>query len=227
LEVDVEMTNKISRLIKRMTEEPFPTDRSLYDLGDGKVYQTTDGYTFHAVGDASLLQNGCTNGVCSTTLEASTTTTNTKEFKTESNDIFVDIQGYKDIKREFNKAIQSANPVGILLVGPPGCGKSEFLKQIRESYDDESVFIDGSYGSKAGIFEILKERKPKYVLLDEIDKLSRQDQLAMLNLMESGRLTKTTKSESFDIPIKFGYLRRQTTKRISWSQYLIDLSGIS
>jgi len=35
-----------------------------------------------------------------------------------------------------------------------GCGKSEFLKQIRAAFvafDDESVLIDGSYGSKAGI----------------------------------------------------------------------------
>ena len=201
MEVDVEMTNKISRLIKRMTEEPFPTDGSLYDLGDGKLYQTKDGYTFHAVGEVSLLQNGCSSGVCCTTLEAPTTSTNTKEIKTESNDIFADILGYTDIKKEFNKALESANPVGILLVGPPGCGKSEFLKQIRAAYDDKSVFIDGSYGSKAGIFEALREKKPKYVLLDEIDKLTTHDQQALLNLMGSGRLTKTTKSESYDIKL--------------------------
>jgi MoxR-like ATPase len=186
-----------------MTEEPFPTDGSLYDLGleDGKLYQTEDGYTFHAVGDVSLLQNGCSDGVCSTTLKVPTTTTNTKEFKIVSNDIFADILGYTDIKREFNKAIQSANPVGMLLIGPPGCGKSEFLKKIRAAYDDKSVFIDGSYGSKAGIFEALKERRPKYVLLDEVDKLTGNDQQALLNLMESGRLTKTIKSENYDIKL--------------------------
>ena len=72
---------------------------------------------------------------------------------------------------------------------------------IRAAYEDKSVFIDGSYGSKAGIFEILKERRPKYVLLDEVDKLSTQDQQALLNLMESGRLTKTTKSETYDIKL--------------------------
>ncbi len=187
-----------------MTEEPFPTDGSLYDLGDGKVYQTEYGYTFHAVGDVSLLQNGCSNGACSTTLEVPTTTmTNTKESKTvsASNDIFADIVGYSIIKREFVKALESTSPVGILLVGPPGCGKSEFLKMIRAAFDDKSVFIDGSYGSKAGIFEALKERRPKYVLLDEVDKLTGQDQQALLNLMESGRLTKTTKSESYDIKL--------------------------
>jgi len=191
-----------------MTEEPFPTDGSLYDLGldDGKLYQTEDGYTFHAVGDVSLLQNGCSNGACSTTLKTptittTTTNTNTKEIKTETNDIFADIVGYSIIKREFVKALESTSPVGILLVGPPGCGKSEFLKMIRAAYDDKSVFIDGSYGSKAGIFEALKERRPKYVLLDEVDKLTGQDQQALLNLMESGRRTKTTKSETYDIKL--------------------------
>ena len=187
-----------------MTEEPFPTDGSLYDLGlgDGKLYQTEDGYTFHAVGDVSLLQNGCNDGVCTNPLQVpTTTTTNTKEIKTGSIDIFAGIQGYTDIKKEFIKTLESRNPVGILLVGPPGCGKSEFLKQIREAYDDESVFIDGSYGSKAGIFEALKERRPKYVLIDEIDKLNPSDQQALLNLMESGRLIKTTKSESYDIKL--------------------------
>jgi hypothetical protein len=218
------MTNKISRLIKRMTEEPFPTDGSIYDLGDGKLYQTEDGYTFHAVGDVSILQNGCNgNGVCSTTLTVpittttTTTKTNTKELKTvsTSNDIFADIVGYTDIKKEFNKALQSTSPVGILLVGPPGCGKSEFLKKIRAEYDDKSVFIDGSYGSKAGIFEALKEHKPKYVLLDEIDKLKTYDQQALLNLMESGRLTKTTKSEHFDIELKCWIFATANDKKTS------------
>jgi MoxR-like ATPase len=40
------------------------------------------------------------------------------------------------------------------------------------------------------------------VLLDEIDKLSGQDQQALFNLMESGRLTKTTKSEHYDMELK-------------------------
>lgn len=38
-------------------------------------------------------------------------------------------------------------------------------------------------------------------MLDEVDKLTRQDQQALLNLMESGRLTKTTKSDTYDIKL--------------------------
>lgn len=118
------------------------------------------------------------------------------------NSIFDSIIGYSDIKKEFVKALDSSSPVSILLVGPPGCGKSEFLKQIRNHFKDESVFIDGSYGSKAGIFQILYDKGPKYVLLDEMDKLEERDQIALLNLMESGRLMKTTKTENYDIELK-------------------------
>ena len=116
--------------------------------------------------------------------------------------IFRAIIGYDDIKKEFIKSLNASSPIGILLVGPPGCGKSEFLKQIREAYNDESVFIDGSYGSKAGIFQELFERRPEYLLLDEVDKLGLRDQESLLNLMESGRLTKTTKIESYDIELR-------------------------
>src|SRR5712692_4850579 len=115
--------------------------------------------------------------------------------------IFEGIVGYEEIKREFVKALNASNPVSILLCGPPGCGKSEFLNQIRNHFEEESVFIDGSYGIKAGIFEKLYQKRPKYVLLDEIDKLSGQDQVGLLNLMESGRLTKTTRSESYEIKL--------------------------
>src|SRR6266702_7457759 len=97
--------------------------------------------------------------------------------------IFNEIVGYSDIKKEFTKALNASSPVGILLCGPPGCGKSEFLKQIAKAFPEQSLFIDGTYGSKAGIFDKLKNTKPKYLILDEIDKLKGDDQQALYNLM--------------------------------------------
>jgi MoxR-like ATPase len=126
--------------------------------------------------------------------------------------IFDEIIGYSDIKKEFAKALGSSSRVSILLVGPPGCGKSEFLKQIAKSFPDRSLFIDGTYGSKAGIFERIKNTRPSYVLLDEIDKLGPSDQEGLLNLMESGRLTKTTKSENYDIELKSWVLATANNK---------------
>ncbi len=116
--------------------------------------------------------------------------------------IFSDIYGYSDLKKEFVRALCAGRPVGILLCGPSGCGKSEFLKQLRNHFEEESVFIDGSYGSKAGMFQSLYDKRPKYVLLDEIDKLSSPDQLALLNPMEDGKLANTTKSDSYEIDLK-------------------------
>jgi len=189
-----------------MIEEPFPSDGSLYDLGldDGKLYQTEDGYTFVAVGDVSLLQNGCSggNGGCSTTLKVptTTTTTNTKEIKTAStsNDIFADIEGREPIKEELLKAVTSNKTLHTLLVGPPGCGKTEFLLKIKDAFANQSEFVDGSYGSKAGIVNLLLDRQPRYLLIDEIDKLQERDQIALFNLMQTGIISKTLKTERIE-----------------------------
>jgi len=49
----------------------------------------------------------------------------------------------------------------------------------------------GSNSTKAGLVNQLFERKPKYLLLDEIDKMNRSDQSSLLNLMETGIISET------------------------------------
>ena len=122
-------------------------------------------------------------------LEETTTKIAIKSIAHNKSTIFRGIVGYSDIKLEFVKALDSSRAVSILLIGPPGCGKSEFLKQIRNHFNEQSIFVDGSYSSKAGIFQLLYDKRPKYVLLDEVDTLDWHDQQALLNLMEYGRLT--------------------------------------
>ena len=91
----------------------------------------------------------CTSGECGDENEETryVMTQNNKIIESvaanKKDSIFNEIVGYSIIKREFVKALESTSPIGILLVGPPGCGKSEFLKHIRAAYDDKSVFIDG------------------------------------------------------------------------------------
>jgi Mg-chelatase subunit ChlI len=115
--------------------------------------------------------------------------------------IFADIIGYEDLKKEFVKALLSPSPVGILLIGPPGTCKSEFLRKIEAAAPERSEFIDGCYGSKAGIFAKLYENRPSIVLMDELDKLDSRNQEALLNLMETGIMKKTTKAESYEIQL--------------------------
>jgi len=55
----------------------------------------------------------------------------------------------------------------------------------------DSHFIDCTSASKSGIVDYIFEQKPKYLLLDELDKLSRKDQTFLLNLMETGIVSET------------------------------------
>ena len=63
---------------------------------------------------------------------------------------------------------------------------TEILRSIRESY-----FIVGSNTSKAGLINQLFERRPKFLLIDELDKMNKVDQASLLHLMETGIVSET------------------------------------
>jgi holliday junction DNA helicase RuvB len=103
---------------------------------------------------------------------------------------FDEIVGHDDIKQIFAKAILSKRPVHLLLVGSPGSAKTMFLTEIMRHYK-ESYFVVGSNTTKAGLVNQLFERKPKFLLIDELEKMSSTDQTALLNLMETGIISET------------------------------------
>jgi holliday junction DNA helicase RuvB len=83
-----------------------------------------------------------------------------------------------------NKSILSKKPCHILLKGKPGCAKTMFLTEIMKSLKD-SYFVVGSNATKAGLVNQLFERQPKFLLIDELDKMPHQDQTSLLHLMET------------------------------------------
>ena len=103
---------------------------------------------------------------------------------------FEEIVGHDDIKQIFAKAILSKRPVHLLLVGSPGSAKSMFLTEIMWHYKS-SYFVVGSNTTKAGLVNQLFERRPKFLLIDELEKMSMTDQTAMLHLMETGIVSET------------------------------------
>ena len=103
---------------------------------------------------------------------------------------FENIVGNVDIKLILNKAILSKKPVNVLLVGKPGCAKTMFLTEIMYSIK-KSYFTVGSNTTKAGLVNQLFEKEPKYLLIDELDKMSGNDQVSLLNLMETGLISET------------------------------------
>ena len=84
----------------------------------------------------------------------------------------------------------SSEPTHILLTGPPASAKTMFLLSLLNSLKN-TYFIDGGNATKAGIIDYLLANHPQYLLIDEIDKMSRQNQTFLLNLMETGILSET------------------------------------
>lgn len=103
---------------------------------------------------------------------------------------FEEIIGHDDIKQIFGKAILSKKPIHLLLTGLPGSAKTMFLTEIMR-HEQTSYFIVGSNTTKAGLVNQLFERKPKFLLIDELEKMSMADQTALLHLMETGIISET------------------------------------
>jgi Holliday junction DNA helicase RuvB len=82
-------------------------------------------------------------------------------------------------------------PVHILLVGPPGTSKTMFLEKILNQYRDRAYFTLGIHSSKAGILNTLFEKRPRYLLVDEIEQMPLSDQTVLLSLMQSGIISET------------------------------------
>lgn len=115
---------------------------------------------------------------------------NKKHFDNSTSRSFKEIIGHYEIKEILNKAIVSKNPVHILLVGRPGSAKTMFLLEINRLFKS-SIFVVGSNTTKAGLTNQLFDHRPKYVLVDELEKMSYSDQNSLLHLMENGIVSET------------------------------------
>jgi MoxR-like ATPase len=102
-----------------------------------------------------------------------------KIIKTDNNRLFEDIIDYDRIKRLFRMALESDSAIHILLVGPPASAKTTFLTSLIHQLKN-SYFADGTNSSKAGMIDYIFENKPRYLLVDEIDKMSPKDQAFLL-----------------------------------------------
>jgi Holliday junction DNA helicase RuvB len=103
---------------------------------------------------------------------------------------FSNVIGYPEIKKLLLRAIISKEPVNVLLTGPPASSKSVFLLDMLQGLED-AYFIDAVGASGAGIIDHLFNNNTKYLLIDEIDKLKKNDQAALLNVMETGIISET------------------------------------
>jgi len=104
-------------------------------------------------------------------------------------DLFSVVIGYDDVKSVMQRALELEARVHWLLVGPPASAKTLFLLCLERL--PASGYILGSRMSRAGLSDYLIESKPRYLLIDEVDKLPSKDLAPLLSLCETGRVIET------------------------------------
>jgi len=114
-------------------------------------------------------------------------------------DLFEDIIGHEEVKELLKASLLADKPVHVLLSGPPALAKTLFLWDIERACGERAIWLVGSATSKAGLWDLVAERQPRVVLIDEVDKMSAADTAALLSMMEGGRLVRAKKGRELDV----------------------------
>jgi len=115
-------------------------------------------------------------------------------------DLFDNIIGYDDIKKLFFLSFESQRPIHILLVGPPASAKTLFMLGCMKL--DRSYFTLGTHSTKSGMLDYLFEKRPRYLIIDEIEHMSIRDQTVLLSLMETGIIAETKHMKTRNTQVK-------------------------
>ncbi len=123
---------------------------------------------------------------------------------------FADVAGMEELKsklqRDIIKVLKDPEgakrfgitiPNGILLYGPPGCGKTFFAEKLAEEIgsnymyvkcsDVASPYIHGGQGKIAAIFDDARKNAPTLLFLDEVEAMI-TDRSRQNNVSESGEV---------------------------------------
>jgi replication-associated recombination protein RarA len=105
--------------------------------------------------------------------------------------LFDDVIGYDDLKELLTKCLVVKDSCNVLLSGPPASSKTMFLLSLQKEVSN-TCFIDASNASGPGLIDYLFEfPNTQVICIDELDKLKKSDQTALLNLLETGILSST------------------------------------
>jgi len=116
-----------------------------------------------------------------------------------ADDIFGDIIGHDEVKELLRACLLAEKPVHVLLAGPPALAKSLFLWDIERAAGERAIWLVGSATSKAGLWDIVAERQPQILLIDELDKMNAADTAALLSMMEGGRLVRAKRGRELNL----------------------------
>lgn len=98
--------------------------------------------------------------------------------------LFEFVVGHDSAKMLLRYALQAPDPVHCLLIGPVGTAKTMMLDDIARLPNAEMYL--GSTTTKAGLVGLMVAKRPRFLMLDELDKMDKEDMWPLLTLMESG-----------------------------------------
>jgi Holliday junction DNA helicase RuvB len=100
------------------------------------------------------------------------------------------IIGHEEKKEIMMRALKSRERTHLLLYGSVASAKSLTLECLSRL--PGAKYILGSSASKAGLFELLYNEEPRFLILDEVDKIDTAEDLSiLLSVMERGFISET------------------------------------
>jgi len=115
--------------------------------------------------------------------------------------LFTEIVGYDDLKKLVRQAMLIEDPIHVLMHGPPSIAKSMFLIDIERAAGSSALPLLGSATSHAGMWDMMAEKRPRYLLIDEIEKMNLQDMAGLLSLMEHKRIIRAKVGRMLEIDL--------------------------
>lgn len=118
-----------------------------------------------------------------------------------SETLFCKVIGLEIQKRILIDAIKSKDPVHVILLGPPGSGKSLLIECIQDAFPEQSQWIDSTTSSGIGMISRIYEKvkRLRYLLVDELEKFNIDDRTVLLGLLSGGKLSRQLRDINIDL----------------------------
>ena len=86
---------------------------------------------------------------------------------------------------------------------------------------ERSYFTLGTHSTRSGMVDYLFEKRPRFLIVDEIEHMSIRDQTVLLSLMETGIIAETKFMKTRNTQLKHGFLPLQMGPTTCYSVLLV------